>query len=91
VLLLPGSWKLCLWLLFWRMLGADCCVALLATAPAACLAGLLHRDPSRRLGSRGAAEIKAHPFFELIDWGMLQTGQVRGCRFVGGPSTSTLQ
>ncbi len=40
-------------------------------------AGLLHRDPLRRLGYRGAGEIKAHPFFDLIDWGMLQTGQVQ--------------
>jgi len=29
---------------------------------------LLDRDPTRRLGSHGAAEIKAHPFFHQIDW-----------------------
>ncbi|KAJ9049278.1 Serine/threonine-protein kinase [Entomophthora muscae] len=35
------------------------------------LRGLLNRDPSQRLGNRGAAEIKAHPFFAEIDWGKL--------------------
>lgn len=35
------------------------------------LRGLLNRDPSQRLGSRGAADIKAHPFFAEIDWGKL--------------------
>lgn len=29
---------------------------------------LLQRDPEQRLGRRGAAEIKAHPFFSGIDW-----------------------
>ena len=32
------------------------------------LTRLLDRDPARRLGARGAAEIKAHPFFHSIDW-----------------------
>ncbi|EMC93495.1 hypothetical protein BAUCODRAFT_37182 [Baudoinia panamericana UAMH 10762] len=32
------------------------------------LTRLLDRDASRRLGSNGAAEIKAHPFFHSIDW-----------------------
>lgn len=35
------------------------------------LRGLLNRDPTQRLGHRGAAEIKAHPFFAEIDWGKL--------------------
>ncbi len=26
------------------------------------------RDPKKRLGYRGAAEVKAHPFFQSIDW-----------------------
>ncbi|KAF8464003.1 kinase-like domain-containing protein [Kalaharituber pfeilii] len=29
---------------------------------------LLDRDPARRLGANGAAEIKSHRFFESIDW-----------------------
>ncbi|TMW65074.1 hypothetical protein Poli38472_009241 [Pythium oligandrum] len=29
---------------------------------------LLHREPDKRLGSRGAAEVKSHPFFKSIDW-----------------------
>ncbi|KAI6032641.1 kinase-like domain-containing protein [Pisolithus orientalis] len=31
--------------------------------------GLLHRDPTRRLGANGGEEIKRHPFFaKYIDW-----------------------
>ena len=29
---------------------------------------LLEKDPAERLGSRGAEEIKGHPFFSKIDW-----------------------
>jgi serum/glucocorticoid-regulated kinase 2 len=29
---------------------------------------LLDRDPQRRLGANGAADIKAHHFFSNIDW-----------------------
>jgi serum/glucocorticoid-regulated kinase 2 len=32
------------------------------------LTRLLDRDPERRLGANGAAEIKAHHFFSNIDW-----------------------
>jgi serine/threonine protein kinase len=32
------------------------------------LTRLLERDPQRRLGANGAAEIKAHHFFSNIDW-----------------------
>ena len=33
------------------------------------ITGLLQRDPSKRLGSGGAEEIKRHPFFSKhIDW-----------------------
>lgn len=35
------------------------------------IAGLLERDPAKRLGANGAAEIKAHPFFNQIDWKFL--------------------
>lgn len=34
--------------------------------------GLLHRDPSRRLGSKDdIRELQAHPFFEGLDWNLL--------------------
>ena len=34
---------------------------------------LLVRDPAKRLGSRaGAEEVKAHPFYEEINWGLLR-------------------
>jgi serine/threonine protein kinase len=29
---------------------------------------LLNRNPKERLGSRGAQEVRAHPFFVSIDW-----------------------
>ncbi|KAI0006255.1 Pkinase-domain-containing protein [Xylariaceae sp. FL0662B] len=32
------------------------------------LSKLLNRNPEERLGAAGSAEIKAHPFFHLIDW-----------------------
>jgi serum/glucocorticoid-regulated kinase 2 len=32
------------------------------------LTGLLMRDPARRMGTQGPAEIKSHPFFKDIDW-----------------------
>jgi serum/glucocorticoid-regulated kinase 2 len=32
------------------------------------LTRLLDRDPQRRLGANGAADIKAHHFFSNIDW-----------------------
>ena len=33
---------------------------------------LLERDPSRRLGTRGVEEVKSHPFFEGINWTLLE-------------------
>ncbi|TMW58470.1 hypothetical protein Poli38472_010029 [Pythium oligandrum] len=33
--------------------------------------GLLEFNPSQRLGSRGAEEIRSHPFFQNIDWDKL--------------------
>ena len=32
------------------------------------LTKLLDRSPEARLGTNGAAEITAHPFFDAIDW-----------------------
>jgi serum/glucocorticoid-regulated kinase 2 len=32
------------------------------------LTKLLNRNPEQRLGANGASEIKAHPFFDNIDW-----------------------
>eukprot|EP00049_Salpingoeca_infusionum_P022705 m.8271 g.8271 ORF g.8271 m.8271 type:complete len:847 (-) comp5339_c0_seq2:2563-5103(-) len=29
---------------------------------------LLEKDPSKRLGTRGASEVRAHPFFHEIEW-----------------------
>lgn len=38
--------------------------------------GLLEKEPARRTGSaRGAAEVKAHPFFKGLNWAL-----VRSCR-----------
>lgn len=40
---------------------------------------LLQRDPTKRLGSgpSGAEEIKAHPWFDGIDWGLMATRQLQ--------------
>jgi len=42
------------------------------------LEGLLQKRPEDRLGcgERGIQEIKDHPFFETIDWGLLEAGYV---------------
>lgn len=37
---------------------------------------LLTRDPSKRLGARGAEEVRRHPWFQHMDWGLLETMQV---------------
>eukprot|EP00479_Gromia_sphaerica_P008848 TRINITY_DN353_c0_g1_i4.p3 TRINITY_DN353_c0_g1~~TRINITY_DN353_c0_g1_i4.p3 ORF type:complete len:50 (+),score=9.07 TRINITY_DN353_c0_g1_i4:425-574(+) len=37
----------------------------------------MHRNPSRRLGSRDdAVEVKAHPFFDDIDWQTLSERRI---------------
>ncbi|KAL5488012.1 RIM15 [Sanghuangporus weigelae] len=36
---------------------------------------LLNVDPSQRLGANGAAEVKAHPFFAVIDWDKVTTSE----------------
>jgi serum/glucocorticoid-regulated kinase 2 len=33
---------------------------------------LLERDPTRRLGARGIEEIKSHPYFEGINWTLIE-------------------
>jgi len=40
------------------------------------LTGLLQKRPENRLGcgEKGMEEIKEHPFFESIDWGLLEAG-----------------
>lgn len=42
------------------------------------LSGLLTRDASQRLGSRGAETIKRHPFFSRhLDWGLLAAKKIQ--------------
>ncbi len=41
------------------------------------LTGLLTRDPTKRLGSGGATEIRAHPFFRDIDWKKLVAKKIQ--------------
>jgi hypothetical protein len=38
---------------------------------------LFLRNPAKRLGSQGAADIKRHPFFRSVDWGLLAIGAIR--------------
>jgi len=40
------------------------------------IASLLQRDPCKRLGSKGAKEIKEHALFSSVDWSALAAGQV---------------
>lgn len=41
------------------------------------LCGLLEKDPTRRLGSRGIAEVKSHRAFKSINWKNLLIKEVR--------------
>lgn len=42
------------------------------------LAGLLVKNPYKRLGSKhGATDIKSHPYFDTIDWNLLATKQIK--------------
>jgi serine/threonine protein kinase len=36
--------------------------------------GLLQKRPDKRLGYNGCEQIKSHPFFSTIDWGLLEAG-----------------
>jgi len=38
-----------------------------------CLRSLLSRDPASRLGAAGPAEVRAHPFFEKLDWALIES------------------
>jgi serine/threonine protein kinase len=38
---------------------------------------LLEKDPDRRLGSKGAQEVKDHPFFDEIDWDSIYTRRTK--------------
>eukprot|EP00475_Leptophrys_vorax_P003971 TRINITY_DN1231_c0_g1_i1.p1 TRINITY_DN1231_c0_g1~~TRINITY_DN1231_c0_g1_i1.p1 ORF type:complete len:645 (-),score=190.06 TRINITY_DN1231_c0_g1_i1:64-1998(-) len=38
------------------------------------LSKLMIKDPSKRLGVNGIEEIKQHPWFDPIDWGLLEAG-----------------
>ncbi|CEO97276.1 hypothetical protein PBRA_000621 [Plasmodiophora brassicae] len=40
------------------------------------LAGLLEKSPMNRLGHKGATDIKMHPWFDPIDWGLLESGNL---------------
>ncbi|EGC31721.1 hypothetical protein DICPUDRAFT_39515 [Dictyostelium purpureum] len=39
--------------------------------------GLLHKDPKRRLGSKGATEIKQHPFFKSVQWRKMESKEIK--------------
>lgn len=41
------------------------------------LVALLTRDPTKRMGASGSAEIKAHPFFRDIDWKKLMAKKIQ--------------
>jgi serine/threonine protein kinase len=38
------------------------------------LTKLMIKDPAKRLGANGIEEIKQHPWFDPIDWGLLEAG-----------------
>ena len=55
-----------------KILGADIRYPKHMTAEARDIcAGMLNRDPTKRLGYRGALEIKSHPYFKNINWDAL--------------------
>lgn len=53
--------------------------------------GLLNRNPIKRLGAHGAQEVKAHPFFSVIDWNALYNKKITPpfdpCKNVGETET----
>ncbi|CAN6352388.1 unnamed protein product [Urochloa humidicola] len=55
---------------------ASCGGAADAAAARDLIAGLLDKDPARRLGSRrGAADVKAHPFFKGLNFALLRSSR----------------
>lgn len=51
---------------------------------------LLHKDETRRLGSRnGASDIKAHPFFQAVSWALLRHSTPPIIPIVNGPGDTS--
>lgn len=40
------------------------------------LTGLLQKDPSKRIGSQGANEIRRHRFFKDLDWSKVEKREI---------------
>lgn len=56
------GWLYCLW-----------CAGQVSAEAKDLIRALLERDPEKRLGGKkGAAEIRAHPFFADIDWALIR-------------------
>lgn len=49
---------------------------LFSSSAASLLSGLLSKRAATRLGANGIEEIKHHPFFDSIDWGLLEAGYI---------------
>jgi serine/threonine protein kinase len=49
----------------------------MAPEAASLIVGLLEFNQSKRLGSRGAQEVRSHPFFAAIEWDKLMRREVR--------------
>ena len=52
------------------------------------IAQLLNRDPSRRLGANGAAEVKAHPFFNGVECDSVTKSEPASIHQVTDPETT---
>ncbi|KAL3522719.1 hypothetical protein ACH5RR_015553 [Cinchona calisaya] len=54
------------------------------------ISGLLHKDPSRRLGSkRGAADVKTHPFFKGLNFALIRSVRPPGVQKMSKKNTTT--
>ena len=49
---------------------------------------LMCSDPTRRLGAHGAAEVKAHPFFDGINWDTITTSEASFVPDVADPEST---